>query len=282
MERTFRAMGTEWRLCLEDASATELDAAVALVTRLERRLSRFLQDSALSRLNRDRTVEDKCLAAVATEAERLRYLTAGSFDAGSGAAVIACGYDRSFEQIATATADPIGGRARRPQVVIEGARVSLRGEGALDLGGIAKGWAVQRAAELLSRVGPCFVDGGGDIVVRGRPRDAEEWFVGVGDGLAVGLRDAAVATSSTLRRRWRSSEGVAHHIVDPSIGKPAQSIASAVVVASLGAVADALATALVADPPRTLPALAVLEAEALLQRPDGGWDMTPGMERYLR
>lgn len=281
MERGFHAMGTEWWLHCDTADEALLDRAQALVSEVEARLSRFLDDSALSHLNRERTTDDALLAEVLRVGEETRVLTGGAFDVRVGAAMVAAGYDRSFEAIG-----PPVRRAcdrRRPDVAIEGTRVVLSGEGSVDLGGIAKGWTVDRVAALLATLGPCLVDGGGDIAVRGRPKGAFEWLVGVGDDLAVGLRDGAVATSSSLWRRWRCADGeVAHHIVDPADGLPTRGVLTAVVVASTATIADTLATAIVVDPQRALPALAKAGAEALLQHADGRWEMTAGMERYLR
>ena len=280
MERTFWAMGTEWWVRGEGATAAQLDEAEALVADLEYRLSRFLPDSALSRLNRERTADDEHLASVLGEAERLRAQTAGAFDARQGAAVIAVGYDRAFDQ--RVSAGPTYMDTRRPEVSLPGHRISLHGRGVVDLGGIAKGWAVERVADLLGATGPCLIDGGGDLAARGRPSDGAEWVAGVGDGLAVGLRDMAVATSSTLRRRWATTEGEAHHIIDSQTAVPARGVPTAVVVAPRASLADGLATALVAAGGRALGALAVLDAEALLRAEDGSWRMTPGMERHLR
>lgn len=280
MERTFFAMGTEWWLASDAADAGLLQQAQALVEDVEARLSRFRNDSSLSCLNRDRTVDDAMLVEVLGAAEEARVLTAGAFDARAGSAVVAAGYDRSFELIATPEGS--AGDLQRVFVAIQDTRVMLSGEGSVDLGGIAKGWTVDRVAALLAPAGPCIVDGGGDIAVRGGPAGGE-WLIEAGDGLAVGLRDAAVATSSSLRRRWRCTDGsVAHHIVNPGDGRPALGVATAVVVARSTALADALATALVADISRTLPALVEVGADALLQNADGRWEMTNGMERYLR
>jgi thiamine biosynthesis lipoprotein len=249
-----------------------------LVRDYEARLSRFLPDSALSRLNRDRRADDDVLAAVVASAEEARRLTAGAFDARAGAAVIAAGYDRSFDEIEA-------GRMRvedaeRPVVLLLGTTVVLLGWGRLDLGGIAKGWIVDRATELLAEAGRCVVDGGGDIRVAGGP---QEWSIGVGDGLAVGLSAGAVATSSVRDRRWSTASGEAHHIVAPPRGVPASGdVTTAAVVARDAATADALATAVVADEAKGLRAVAASGGEALLQRTSGAWEMTPGMARHLR
>ncbi|TAK73757.1 MAG: FAD:protein FMN transferase [Dehalococcoidia bacterium] len=280
MEREFRAMGTEWWLRADRASMALMDRAQGLVEMIESRLSRFRPASALSRLNRDRCVEDEMLSAVLLAAEDVRVRTSGAFDARVGSAVVAAGYDRSFEDLGATDAAPSD--PRRPEVVVAGASVRLVGEGALDLGGIAKGWTVDRVADLLSASGPCLVDGGGDIAVRGRPRDASEWAIGIGDEQTVGLEHGAVATSSTLHRCWRAGNGVAHHIIDPETGRPAAGLTNTVVIARAAYLADALATALIADMQRALPALREAGAEALVQHSDGRWEMTAGMGRFLR
>ncbi len=280
MELEFEATGTTWWLRSEVAPPSLLASVEGLVHGYEARLSRFLPESSLSSLNRDRFVDDEVLADVLRLAERIRFATGGAFDVTAGAAVIAAGYDRTFDEIrAGCWRVP---HAQRPEVVIEGSSVRLHGNGCVDLGGIAKGWIVDQAADLLSEAGPCVVDGGGDIRTFGGPK-SDEWTIGAGDGLVVGLTDGAIATSSILRRRWRTAGGVAHHIIDPARGLPAASgIVNAVVIATTAACADAMATALVVDSARALRALPNASAGALLQHADGVWQMTPETERYLR
>ena len=89
----------------------------------------------------------------------------------------------------------------------------------LDLGGIAKGYAVDRAAKILGELGPCLVDAGGDIAARGGG-----WPIGLdtGDGtLTLELGDGAVATSGRDRRHWTRGSEELHHIIDPGTGLPA-------------------------------------------------------------
>lgn len=278
MEHEFHATGTTWWLRSDGAPPSLMALVEQLVREYEARLSRFLPDSALSRLNRERRTDDDVLAAVVASAESARRLTHGAFDARAGAAVVAAGYDRPFEEIDVAPA--AGPDAQRPVVLLLGATVLLLGHGRLDLGGIAKGWIVDRAADLLSEAGRCVVDGGGDIRVVGGD---EEWRIGVGDGLAVGLTEGAVATSSTSQRRWATPEGEAHHIVEPARGAPAATdVTTAAVIARDAASADALATAVVADVKKGMRAVAASGGELLLRRGAGAWEMTPGMTRYLR
>lgn len=281
MEREFEATGTTWWLRSEAATPGLFDLVERLVREYEATLSRFLPDSALSRLNRERRAEDEVLADVIASAERARRITRGAFDARVGAAVCAAGYDRNFNDLGGRTV-PTGGSQLRPEVLVFGSTVVLLGHGALDLGGIAKGWTVDRAAELLGRAGPCVVDGGGDIRVV-TDVNSEAWTIGIGEGLAVDLREGAVATSSTLKRRWGAARGEAHHIIDPALGRPAtEAVTSAVVVARDAATADALATAVVARPRDGMRAVTASGGEVLVRHPGGAWKMSPGLRRLLR
>ncbi|MGE3794497.1 MAG: FAD:protein FMN transferase [Dehalococcoidia bacterium] len=281
MKHEFFATGTTWWLRSEGAPAGLMALVEQLVREYEARLSRFRPDSALSRLNRERRCEDDVVASVLASAESLRRLTRGAFDARAGAAVVAAGYDRPFDAIEDAieaSADPIP-NMQRPTVLLSGPSVLLLGHGRVDLGGIAKGWIVDRAAELLAEAGPCIVDGGGDMRTAG---GQDEWAIGVGDGLAIGLTDGAVATSSTLRRRWRTERGAAHHIVEPHRGWSSdEAVTTAVVLARDAMTADALATAVVANATNGMRAVRASGGELLLQRA-GTWEMTTGMTRYLR
>lgn len=281
MEREFAATGTTWWVRSDTATPALLDLVEQLVREYEATLSRFEPGSALSRLNRERRLEDEALAAVVAAAERARRLTHGAFDARVGSSVCAAGYDRSFDDLEGSAVHADAG-GLRPEVLVFGPTVVLLGQGMLDLGGIAKGWIVDGAAELLMQAGPCVVDGGGDIRVV-TDASSEPWTIGVGDGLALSLRDGAVATSSTLQRRWTTARGEAHHIIDPTSGAPAAaSVTTAVVVAPDAATADALATAVIVDAPRGLRAAAASGAELLLQHDGGAWEMSPGLGRLLR
>jgi thiamine biosynthesis lipoprotein len=100
----------------------------------------------------------------------------------------------------------------------------------IDLGGVAKGWTVDRSADLLKGYPSWLVNAGGDLYARGAGPSGEGWMVGVedpycpgSDALVMRITDVAVATSSTLRRRWASADGAqCHHLIDPRTGRPAE------------------------------------------------------------
>jgi thiamine biosynthesis lipoprotein len=109
----------------------------------------------------------------------------------------------------------------------------------LDLGGVAKGWAADRAARRLSRLGPALVDAGGDIAVSGPMADGDPWPVGVTDPFdpekqvdLLLIDRGGVATSGRDYRRWLKDRIWQHHIIDPRSGRPAQTdVLTATVVA---------------------------------------------------
>ena len=221
---TFRAMGTEIELLVEtdgDAS-TAFAAAEAEFHRLEALLSRFRDDSELSRLNREGALDaGPDLARVVALALDARERTGGRFDPTIHDALVAAGYDRTFEDVA-----PEGhGRYQVPAVSggavsVHGSRIALGAGVRIDLGGIGKGYAAERAAELLATAGPCLVSAGGDVATRGG-----SWPVGVetADGtITLELRDGGLATSGRDRRTWRRDGRELHHLIDPRTGEPAE------------------------------------------------------------
>ncbi len=211
----------------ELASDADFDGVEAEFERLEQIFSRFRDDSELSLLNRaGRAVAGRELLEVVQCALEARIRTGGRFDPTVHDALVASGYDRTFTELAPTS------RAPRLARVSCGADVSVDpatrtialGAGArLDLGGIAKGWSAERGCELLQAAGPCLVNAGGDLAVRGRPAQGV-WPISVetpeGD-VTLGLSDGGMATSGRDARRWQRNGRELHHLIDPATGAPA-------------------------------------------------------------
>ncbi len=223
--RTFHAMGTDVELLVdaEPGARTEdaLDRAQGEFERLEQVLSRFREDSELSQLNRDGATQTAShdLIRVVEIALEAREATAGLFDPTIHDAVVAAGYDRSFEAVAPDTASiPAAPKAAcGGEVRVDGTTIALEPGTRLDLGGIGKGYAADRVAEQLAVTGPCLVNAGGDLAVRGGT-----WPIGVTDGLTLELTRGGLATSGRDRRRWRRGGVERHHLIDPQTGMPAE------------------------------------------------------------
>ena len=243
--RTFRAMGTEIELLVEAEGADDaLAAAESEFHRLEALLSRFRDDSELSQLNRDGSIDaGPDLLRVVELALAARERTGGRFDPTVHDAVVAAGYNRTFTAMpsdgpAAGTPVPGGGAVR-----VDGTRIELDRGVRIDLGGIGKGYAAERAAEPLATAGPCLVNAGGDIATRGG-----SWPVGVttGDGtLTLELSGSALATSGRDRRVWRRGGRELHHLIDPITGDASASDVMLITVIAADAVdAEVLATSL--------------------------------------
>jgi thiamine biosynthesis lipoprotein len=250
LRRRFRAMGTDMELMLVARPGARAIHALAAAERelrlLESLLSRFDPASQLSQLNRQGAMRaGPDLLAVVQLALAAREQTGGRFYPTEHDALVAAGYDRSFEQLPAERPD------RAPETAVCGGAVRVDRNAStieldpgvrLDLGGIAKGYAADRAAAILAEIDHCLVDAGGDIALSGGP-----WPIGVetAEGtLTLELVGGAVATSGRDRRRWTRGREQ-HHIVDPANGRPAEGdLLRVSVVAASAAEAEVLAKAL--------------------------------------
>jgi FAD:protein FMN transferase len=252
MERhAFGAMGTEIEAFLAVGPGPDAVLGLASVERefrrLEGLLTRFDEASELSRLNAAGAIEaGDDLLAVVELALAARDRTGGRFDPTVYDALVAAGYDRTFELLvggSAAAAPPMttGG------VRIRGRRIELDPGVRLDLGGIGKGYAVDRTVALLAPLGPCLVNAGGDLAVAGVPEEGA-WPVAVetpSGPLTLGLRGGALATSGSDRRRWRAGDAIHHHLIDPGTGRPSDSdLLRVTVTAATAVAAEVLAKAL--------------------------------------
>lgn len=253
---TFRAMGTTVSLT-GPADADRIERAGRAVAdefaRLERILSRFDPGSDVCRLNDGAGTmvrvapETRAVLRKALDAARS---SEGLFDPTVLPALEAAGYDRDFDAIDPATVVP-----RPPEPARRWGDVVVRGEAALvpagaaiDLGGIAKGWAADRAATLVQGLPWFVVDAGGDMRVCGASRTPIEVavdnpFEPGGELGRILVGEGAVATSSTLRRAWGER---LHHLIDPRTSLPARTgVVQATAVAATCAEAEVAAKRLV-------------------------------------
>jgi thiamine biosynthesis lipoprotein len=100
----------------------------------------------------------------------------------------------------------------------------------LDLGGIAKGWIVERTAKLLNQYADvCAINAGGDIFFVGEPLDGFGWEVYL-EGprnatqalVPLNVRSGGVATSSITKRVWSHNNHAQHHLIDPRTSASAE------------------------------------------------------------
>lgn len=267
----FRAMGTDVDVLADadvarDVIGTAIERVEAVFAREEMRFSRFRPDSELSQVNARSGGWTRVSAGFATlvgfslgAARR----TGGRFDPTVLDAVVSAGYDRDLDEVlagarvALRPARPCG---RWVEVELDRDRLRLPEGVGLDLGGIAKGWTVDRAAEAAVRAGLpwALVNAGGDLRLAGEVPTAgirvgvEDPYDPMQELMRLVLTEGALATSSTTRRAW--GPGL-HHLIDPSTGAPAATgVIQATAWATTCAEAEVAATQ------------ALLEGEAFLDR----------------
>ncbi len=229
---SFRAMDTGIDLIViaDERPMLPFLEARLLFDQQDERFSRFRPSSLVSRLNRGETVADPWLDAILPLAVAAWEATDGLFNPLVLPALAAAGYDRTFSAVAGGAPVPLP--APGPPAAIERTPAGWRlRESQLDLGGIVKGWTADLAAEHLAAAAaaPAMVNAGGDIRCIGEDAPGRGgWELAVegpsGETAWSGIVAGALATSTTLRRRWTTADGrTAHHLIDPRTGLPAAS-----------------------------------------------------------
>lgn len=244
------AMGTRFELAIAAGRGDLLaagEAALEEIEGLHGRLSRFAPDSLLSHINRtawrapvrlDRETFDLFAEAlnVCTGSE-------GAFDITVAPAMARAGFADSAVTAATGRADAAGVRLdpRSWTIALAGPHVSL------DLGGIAKGHAIDCAARTLREAGVtrAVVHGGtSTVAVIGAPAGARAWRIALDPSPGapvIDLRDAALSVSDAASQITGTGQG---HIIDPRSGTAIRAASRAAVSGPSARLADAWSTAL--------------------------------------
>ena len=220
--RHFSALGSTCELLALGVGQAALERCEQRVREEEARFTRFVMDSELARLNagdgRYVPVSPEMFAML--EAALWAYQESGGLvNAAILPALTAAGYDRPFRQGLTqpASTEPMHVPGLPEVLILDRTTrsVALAPGAALDLGGIAKGALADLLIDELGEDALCNL--GGDLRVRGNGPEGDGWHIGLCDRSAVAVRDGAVCTSGTTRRRWGQSM---HHLIDPTTGMP--------------------------------------------------------------
>ncbi len=287
----FEIMGTTATLELRGPVTKHDDEAFRRVRQafqtVDSLMSTWSPSSELSRLNRapaDSSVElSPLLGDCLARALALRTLTGGAFEPGAEALMRLWGFYRREGRLP----EPEALAALLPRLDDYDYEpdtrrfAKRRSEAAIDLGGIAKGFALDMAADALVDLGltRAMIDLGGNIYCLGETESGRNWRVGIRDPLdrdrifaTLGMKNAAVATSGSYER-FVTIEGKRYgHIMNPATGRPAEGLLSVTVISEEATLGDGLATALfVMGPERAESLLAKLpDVEAVLIIPTAG------------
>lgn len=258
-------MGTEARIVLYAPDAAQArhaaEAGYARIRELDAALSDYRDDSELSRLaaraGQGPVAVGEDLFAVLQAAQSLARRSGGAFDAARGAVTRLWRQARRLDEPPDAAGlqAALAAGSWRDVVLDPAARtVALARPGMrLDVGGIAKGHAVEQALERVRDAGAerALVALGGDIAVGAPPPDAAGWRIevasldvpGAPPATTLLLHDAAVSTAGDAEQ-WMELGGVRHsHVLDARSGRPLTFRSTTTVVARHGLQADGLDTA---------------------------------------
>jgi len=245
----FRAMGSPCELLVDtddETSASKLlEIVAAEAWRIEDKFSRYLPDNIVARINdsdgQPVAVDDET-ANLLDFAETLYELSERRFDISSGALRKAWTFDGS-DRVPTAhdienAVATVGWHKlswRRPEICLQPGMQ-------IDLGGIGKEYAVDKAAGMVANEAPCscLVNFGGDLVATGERQSSESWQVGIeapGSSAVtaqklIHLKTGALATSGDSRRYLLKDGKRYSHILDPLTGWPIENAPRSITVAA--------------------------------------------------
>lgn len=251
----FYAMDTLMELQLYGDDGTVAALCEERVRELEGKMSVTLEESEIATLNREgRAKVSEDTLAVLQAGLKVSRVSDGAFCLSLYPASRLWGFTEEEqrvpkrEELNTAAALIDDG-----QITLNDGEVSIKPGMALDLGGVAKGYAADCLDALLEESGidHAFLSLGGNVWVRGGKPDGSAWRVGIADPMGgeyigiVELTEGSVVTSGGYQRNFTHEGETYHHILDPQTLYPAKSgLKSATVVAKESAYADGLSTAL--------------------------------------
>jgi thiamine biosynthesis lipoprotein ApbE len=238
------------------AAAADLEAAYQEIAALDRRMSLYRADSELTALNAADHGAPVTLSApmfeVLSAAAAFARLSGGAFDISVMPLVDVWGFYHVTRATVPSAALIEAARKRVGSHMwsLGANTVTIKNGARFDLGGIAKGYAVDRALAVLRARGvtAALVNLGGNIGVLGFAPGAKPWTIGIDHPRTqklmgrIKLWRGAVATSGD-NDRFFEMNGVRYaHIIDPRSGRPVQNIAAMTVIAPTATAADALST----------------------------------------
>jgi thiamine biosynthesis lipoprotein len=238
-------MGSPCELLCEASTAGEAKELTELVAaeawRIERKLSRYVDGNIIHQINsaagKPVTVDAET-AQLLDFAQSLYEMSDAAFDITSGVLRRAWTFDGSDNVPSKTDVKALLGLVGWDMADWRSPILILPAEMQIDLGGIGKEYAVDRAVGILRSKGhtPCLVNFGGDLAVTGPPQMRKAWTVGIepvaNSAKLIELRHGALATSGDARR-YLSKNGIRYgHVIDPRTGWPVEEAASSITVAA--------------------------------------------------
>lgn len=263
-KRSLRLMGNRFEITVlepdENRADWLIDLAIAEISRIEALLSTFLPESETNRINEmagitpvEVSVE---MIALIQRAQRISELTQGAFDLSYGSIDKRLwNFDLSMKSLPAAAVARKSVRLinfRNIEVDPLNQTVFLKEKGMrIGFGGIGKGYAADRAKEVLVKAGVTsgIVNASGDLTAWGKQENGEPWTIGIANPNAanhlfsyINITDMSVATSGNYEKFVEINGKRYSHTIDPRTGMPVSGIKSVTIISPFAELSDALAT----------------------------------------
>ncbi|SDC60809.1 FAD:protein FMN transferase [Geotoga petraea] len=245
------------------SSETLLDIAGKELDRIHNKFSTNVESSVVNQLNKNGSLKlDEESLFLFQSSLNLAQITGGAFDPTIRPIIKIWGFDDTKAQKQVPTQKQIEKNLEKVSYKLveineEKSTIKFLKEGMeVDLGGIAKGYAVDRVIKRIKQIDPYasgFVEAGGDVGVIGPKNNNLSWVIGLRNPFSsnpydsvekIYLKSGAVVTSGNYERYFVEDDVRYHHLIDPKTGYPARGLASVTVISESAMIADAYSTAL--------------------------------------
>jgi thiamine biosynthesis lipoprotein len=263
-KRAMRLMGNRFEISVvgDDAALADahIDSAVAEISRIEKLLTTFSDDSQTNQINRNAGIQpvkvDEEVFNLIARSIRISALTQGAFDITYGSIDKSLwNFDVNMKQLPDAETARRAVRLinyRNIEMDAENTTVYLKEKGMrIGFGGIGKGYAAEMAKQVLKQRGVAsgVVNASGDLTAWGVQPNGQKWTVGIANpDLAneifsyMAITDMAVATSGNYEKFVVINGKKYSHTINPRTGLPVTGIKSVTIITTNAEVADAMAT----------------------------------------
>jgi thiamine biosynthesis lipoprotein len=263
-KRSLRLMGNRFEITVhepdENRAAWLIELAIAEISRIEGLLSTFLPESETNRINEMAGITPVEVSgemiALIQRAQRISELTQGAFDLSYGSVDKRLwNFDLSMKSLPDAAIARKAVRLinfRNIEVDPLNRTVFLKEKGMrIGFGGIGKGYAADRAKEVLVKEGVTsgIVNASGDLTTWGKQVNGEPWTIGIADPNAashlfsyINITDMSVATSGNYEKFVEINGKRYSHTIDPRTGMPVSGIKSVTIISPFAELSDVLAT----------------------------------------
>jgi FAD:protein FMN transferase len=258
ISRTEKLMGTFFTITVysdsPETAGTAMRSAFNEIIKIESELSVYKEDSELARLNREKVLKypSEDLKANINRSLYCSNLSNGAFDITVQPLLDL--YKKSFNEKNSSPSDEMIHNELKKvdykRIIAKDQEIKIGDDQSITLGGIAKGYAVEKAVEILKRnnIGTALVDAGGNMRALGKKPDGV-WHVAIADPrdtnnyvTIIPLDNNAVSTSGDYERYF-DDDMKYHHIINPKTGYSATELISVTIVTDNAFDADALSTA---------------------------------------